>query len=163
EMKRLYVRAEARKAGLGRQLAEAAIAAGHRLGYRRICLDTRPSMGAAPALYQAPGVRRVGGSARAPRRILVQPAGWGQAAGGAGEGWGQFVNKKGCRYPAGAQAGLAWRAPAGAPRPAAPSMVLNQSVTCDGRATLSGAGAIRLIAVPGRQLASMAGLRTTSS
>src|SRR5215510_154239 len=42
-------------------------------------------------------------------------------------------------------------------------MVLNQSETCDGRATLSGVGAIRLTAVPGRQLVSMAGLRATSS
>ena len=60
EMKRLYVRAAARKSGLGRRLALAAIAAGGRLGYKTICLDTLASMLAAQALYATLGFRRVG-------------------------------------------------------------------------------------------------------
>jgi putative acetyltransferase len=56
EMKRLYVRPQYRKSGLGRALAERAIQVARTLGYSFVWLDTVQSiMGRAVALYRALG------------------------------------------------------------------------------------------------------------
>jgi putative acetyltransferase len=59
EIKRLYIVPAARGRGAGRLLAEGIVAAGKRLGYARLLLDTLPSMNEAQRLYMSLGFKRI--------------------------------------------------------------------------------------------------------
>ncbi|MBL8759972.1 MAG: GNAT family N-acetyltransferase [Phycisphaerae bacterium] len=57
ELKRFYVRPEARGRGLGHLLASAAVQRARSLGYRSICLDSSEDMHAARRVYEAAGFK----------------------------------------------------------------------------------------------------------
>lgn len=59
EMKRLYVRADYRRRGLGKLLTESVIERARRMGYKAIRLDTLPSMKEAISIYTKMGFRPI--------------------------------------------------------------------------------------------------------
>ena len=59
EIKRLFVREQARGLGVGKALIEAIIRTARELGYAEIKLDTLPQMQSAIALYQAAGFKPI--------------------------------------------------------------------------------------------------------
>lgn len=59
EMKRLYVREDFRRSGIGRQLVEAILDCARRAGYDCVLLDTLDAMESARALYQDLGFEEI--------------------------------------------------------------------------------------------------------
>jgi GNAT superfamily N-acetyltransferase len=59
EIRRMYVRPQYRRLGIGRELFEAALQEGRRLGYSKILLDSPRSWREAHALYMSAGFREI--------------------------------------------------------------------------------------------------------
>lgn len=59
EMKRLYVRPVFRGKGVGGAMIDALISSAREIGYRRMRLDTLPSMGSAIVIYRSLGFREI--------------------------------------------------------------------------------------------------------
>ena len=67
EIKRLYVRPDARGHDIGRQLVATVIAEARSSGYRRLVLDSHVTMTTAHRLYAGAGFRRTGSPRTSPR------------------------------------------------------------------------------------------------
>jgi GNAT superfamily N-acetyltransferase len=72
EMKRLYLQPVARGKGLGRHLAVAAMDEARHLGYRRMFLDTLPTLVEAQTLYRSLGFQQVGTAGSNPVVVLFE-------------------------------------------------------------------------------------------
>jgi carbonic anhydrase len=72
EMKRLYLQPVARGKGLGRHLAVAAMDEARHLGYRRMFLDTLPTLVEAQTLYRSLGFHQVGTAGSDPVVVLFE-------------------------------------------------------------------------------------------
>lgn len=71
EIKRLYVRSEYRKNGLGRRLAEQIVADAKSIGYKRMLLDTLPFLKNAIALYKSMGFYEIESYNNSPMKGLI--------------------------------------------------------------------------------------------
>lgn len=71
EIKRLYVRSEYRKNGLGRRLAEKIVADAKSIGYKRMLLDTLPFLKNAIALYKSMGFYEIESYNNSPMKGLI--------------------------------------------------------------------------------------------
>lgn len=60
ELKRIYVRPESRGRRLGMLLSDAALSSACDIGYRRVRLDSLPTMATAQRLYESVGFREIG-------------------------------------------------------------------------------------------------------
>lgn len=70
EMKRLYVKPQYRRSGIGKRLAETAIRSAQKLDYSRIVLDTLASMTEAQSIYESLGFREITGYCSTPLEAI---------------------------------------------------------------------------------------------